>query len=127
MFFIPSALPGRTSRRIPDRRQASGMPPPTSPRNTRRNGHARPRCFGNRRAAEADPHPQAHSFTHRFYGRAHFLNHAGKLGVHETQVSRDERNEYHGITLERAARSLDTLGADLRSRVELSDKELNVA
>ena len=42
------------------------------------------------------------------------------LGVHESQVSRDERNEYHGITLERAARILDTLGVELRSAVELS-------
>ena len=25
---------------------------------------------------------------------------AEKLGVHESQVSRDERNEYHGVTLE---------------------------
>jgi len=52
---------------------------------------------------------------------------AEKLGVHETQVSRDERNDYHGITLERAARILEALGADVRSRVELSEKELNVA
>jgi transcriptional regulator with XRE-family HTH domain len=28
---------------------------------------------------------------------------ARRLDVHETQVSRDERNEYFGITLERAA------------------------
>lgn len=52
---------------------------------------------------------------------------AERLGVHETQVSRDERNEYHGITLERAARILDALGAEVRSRVELSEEELNVA
>jgi len=52
---------------------------------------------------------------------------AEKLGVHETQVSRDERNEYHGITLERAARILDALGAEVRSRVELSEEGLNVA
>ena len=32
---------------------------------------------------------------------------AERLGVHETQVSRDERNEYHGITLDRAARILE--------------------
>jgi len=30
---------------------------------------------------------------------------ARRLGVHETQVSRDERNEYFGITLERAAKN----------------------
>ncbi len=28
---------------------------------------------------------------------------AEKLGVHESQVSRDERNEYHGLTVQRAA------------------------
>ncbi len=43
---------------------------------------------------------------------------AERLGVHETQVSRDERNEYHGVTLERAARVLEALGVEVRSRVE---------
>ena len=42
---------------------------------------------------------------------------AERLGVHESQVSRDERNEYHGITLERASRLLDALGADTRTAV----------
>jgi DNA-directed RNA polymerase specialized sigma subunit len=42
---------------------------------------------------------------------------AERLGVHESQVSRDERNEYHGITLERANRLLDALGADTRTAV----------
>ena len=37
------------------------------------------------------------------------------MGVHESQVSRDERNEYHGITLERASRVLDALGVTLVS------------
>jgi hypothetical protein len=32
---------------------------------------------------------------------------ARRQGVHETQVSRDQRNEYIGITLERAAKILD--------------------
>lgn len=40
---------------------------------------------------------------------------AERLGVHESQVSRDERNEYHGITIERATRILDALGVELRS------------
>jgi ribosome-binding protein aMBF1 (putative translation factor) len=44
---------------------------------------------------------------------------ATRLDVHESQVSRDERNEYFGITLERAARVLDALGARLRSQVKL--------
>ena len=37
---------------------------------------------------------------------------ADRLGVHESQVSRDERNEYHGITVERAGRILEAVGAD---------------
>ncbi|MFU8803729.1 MAG: helix-turn-helix domain-containing protein [Bradymonadaceae bacterium] len=43
---------------------------------------------------------------------------AGRLGVHESQVSRDERNEYHGITVERASRVLDAMGVRLRSLFE---------
>jgi ribosome-binding protein aMBF1 (putative translation factor) len=43
---------------------------------------------------------------------------AEKLGVHESQVSRDERNEYYGITIERAARILDALGVEATTRVE---------
>jgi len=48
---------------------------------------------------------------------------AERLGVHETQVSRDERNEYHGVTLERATRILEALGAEVHSRVELAEAE----
>lgn len=47
---------------------------------------------------------------------------AERLGVSEAQVSRDERNEYHGITVERAQRILDAMGETLESRVE--DKPL---
>ena len=43
---------------------------------------------------------------------------AARLGVHESQISRDERNEYHGITVERASRILDTLGVQIRSTFE---------
>jgi hypothetical protein len=39
--------------------------------------------------------------------------------VHETQVSRDERNEYFGITLERAAKILDALNVRLRTQVAI--------
>lgn len=46
---------------------------------------------------------------------------AEKLGVSETMVSRDERNEYHGITVERAMRVLDAIGARLVTRVESID------
>jgi len=43
---------------------------------------------------------------------------AERLGVHESQVSRDERNEYHGITVERASRVLDALDVRLISAFE---------
>lgn len=52
---------------------------------------------------------------------------AEKLGVHESQVSRDERNEYHSITVERAARILEALGAEVRSHVNLSGDQVTVA
>ena len=44
---------------------------------------------------------------------------AERLGVHESQVSRDERNDYHGITLERVTRILEALGVALKTRVEM--------
>ncbi len=43
---------------------------------------------------------------------------AERLGVHGSQVSRDERNEYHGVTVERVQRILDALGVEVRSMVE---------
>ena len=43
---------------------------------------------------------------------------AEALGVDPSQVSRDERNEYHGITLERASRILEVLGETLTISVE---------
>ncbi|RVU40716.1 XRE family transcriptional regulator [Lujinxingia sediminis] len=43
---------------------------------------------------------------------------ARRLEVHESQVSRDERNEYHGITVDRASRVLDAMGVELRSFFE---------
>jgi hypothetical protein len=39
--------------------------------------------------------------------------------VHKTQVSRDERNEYFGITLERAVKLLDALNVRLRTEVAI--------
>lgn len=44
---------------------------------------------------------------------------ARRLNVHESQVSRDERNEYFGITLERAVRILDALDVRLHTKVEI--------
>jgi DNA-directed RNA polymerase specialized sigma subunit len=43
---------------------------------------------------------------------------AERLGVSEAVVSRDERNEYHGITVERAQRILDALNATVVTQVE---------
>ena len=43
---------------------------------------------------------------------------AERLGTHESQVSRDERNEYHGITVERASRILDALRVQMKSSVD---------
>ena len=42
---------------------------------------------------------------------------AERLGVHESQVSRDERNEYHGASLERANRVLESLEAEIQITV----------
>ncbi len=42
---------------------------------------------------------------------------ATMLGVHESQVSRDERNEYRSITVERAHRILDVLRVQLTSEM----------
>ena len=44
---------------------------------------------------------------------------ARRLGVHESQISRDERNEYFGVTLERAMKVLEALHVRLRSKVEI--------
>jgi len=43
---------------------------------------------------------------------------ADLLGVSEPVVSRDERNEYHGITVERAQRILDALNESTATVVE---------
>lgn len=42
---------------------------------------------------------------------------ADKLGVKESQISRDERNEYHNITIDRASRIMDALGVSICSTV----------
>lgn len=47
---------------------------------------------------------------------------ARRLGVHESQVSRDERNEYFGVTLERAAKIIETLNVRLRTTIELDPR-----
>jgi hypothetical protein len=47
---------------------------------------------------------------------------AKRLKVHESQVSRDERNEYFGITLDRAAKVIDALNARLHTTVEVEPR-----
>ena len=42
---------------------------------------------------------------------------AQRMGVNESQVSRDERNEYHGVTLDRAQRILEVLEVCITSKV----------
>jgi len=48
---------------------------------------------------------------------------ARRLEVHESQVSRDERNDYFGITLERAIRVLDALNVHLKTKVEIEPSQ----
>jgi transcriptional regulator with XRE-family HTH domain len=48
---------------------------------------------------------------------------ARRLDVHESQVSRDERNEYFGITLERAVKVLDALNIRLHAKVEMEPEQ----
>lgn len=48
---------------------------------------------------------------------------ANKLGVHESQVSRDERNDYFGIKVERVNAVLEALGVQLNTKVELTPRD----
>ncbi len=43
---------------------------------------------------------------------------AERLNVSESQVSRDERNEYHAITVDRAQRIMDALGVRFKAEAE---------
>lgn len=50
---------------------------------------------------------------------------AERLGVSESVVSRDERNEYHGVTVDKAQRVLEALG--IRVKLEVEDPILTAA
>jgi hypothetical protein len=52
---------------------------------------------------------------------------ARRLDLHELQVSRDGRNEYFGITLERAIKILDALNVRLHTKVEIKPPREMVA
>lgn len=43
---------------------------------------------------------------------------AEKLGVSEAQVSRDETNEYHGITVDKAQRILETFNIRFKAEID---------
>ena len=43
---------------------------------------------------------------------------AEKLSVKEAQISRDERNEYHGASIEKIQKVLNALGVTLKSEVD---------
>jgi transcriptional regulator with XRE-family HTH domain len=49
---------------------------------------------------------------------------AERLGVDPSVVCRDERNEYHGVTLERAAKILNAMRVELRTSVEVPSHNL---
>jgi ribosome-binding protein aMBF1 (putative translation factor) len=48
---------------------------------------------------------------------------AERLGDHKSQISRDKRNEYHNITLERATRIIEVLSVEVSSHVEPAPAE----
>ena len=48
---------------------------------------------------------------------------AEALEVKETQISRDERNEYHGASIEKIQRVLRALDVNVTSKVELKFKD----
>lgn len=50
---------------------------------------------------------------------------ADRLGVAPSQISRDESNEYHGISVERAQRILEALG--VRFEVQLTEPVISQA
>jgi hypothetical protein len=53
---------------------------------------------------------------------------AERLGINASQVCRDERNEYHGITLDRAAKILEACRVGIRVRFEVKEEpELTTA
>lgn len=49
---------------------------------------------------------------------------AGRLGVSEAQVSRDERNEYRGVSVDRAQRLLEVMGVSFQMQERLGFKSL---
>jgi len=44
---------------------------------------------------------------------------ANRLGVSESSISRDERNEYHGISTDRAQKILEEMGIKFKMEIEI--------
>lgn len=51
---------------------------------------------------------------------------ADLLNVSEALVSRDERNEYHGITVERAQRIIDAMNGQVSASIQARDDDLQL-
>ena len=49
---------------------------------------------------------------------------AEKLGVSEPQISRDEKNEYHGASIEKVQKVLNAMGVTIKSEVEIDFKKV---
>ena len=47
---------------------------------------------------------------------------AKRLGVSEAQVSKDEKNEYHGVSVEKTQRIIDALGVTVKTTVDHLNK-----
>jgi DNA-binding XRE family transcriptional regulator len=52
---------------------------------------------------------------------------AARLGVHESMISRDERNEYYGITMQRAQEIVDALKGQVEVIVRPPQEERELA
>lgn len=48
---------------------------------------------------------------------------ASLMRVHDSQVSREERNEHHGIAVARATKIFEALGITLQSKVTQVDTD----
>lgn len=49
---------------------------------------------------------------------------AQRLGINESQISRDERNDYHGITIDRAQRIIDAIQGRIEIRLSPQEPQL---
>lgn len=50
---------------------------------------------------------------------------AARLGVHESQVSRDEKNDYQGVTVERASKVLVAIGVSFKGSFSVEQSAID--